>query len=143
MFRYDCASGNNTSFNQSVLINKQRSYDPTEADVGTTRRTTWLYWREYAAGLVADGILLTYCIVYLHQVTLLCYKYFIKLFVTQNILIPGTLVNRIVDTGTSPARLIFPGGRILVNLHTLMMVSSTDYDLSYTIIKSHGLTSIF
>ena len=35
--------------------------------------------------------------------------YFIDLFVTQNILIPGTLVNRFVDMGISPASLIFPG----------------------------------
>ena len=35
MFRYDCASGN-TSFKQSALFNKQRSYDPTEADIGAT-----------------------------------------------------------------------------------------------------------
>jgi len=35
--------------------------------------------------------------------------HFIDLFVTQNILIPGTLVNRIVDMGTSPASHIFPG----------------------------------
>ena len=35
--------------------------------------------------------------------------YFIDLFVTQNILIPGTLVNLIVDMGISPASLIFQG----------------------------------
>jgi len=35
--------------------------------------------------------------------------YFIDLFVTQNILIPGTLVNRIVDKGSSLVSLIFPG----------------------------------
>ena len=35
--------------------------------------------------------------------------YFIDLFVTQNILIPGTLVNRIIDMGISPASLIFRG----------------------------------
>jgi len=35
--------------------------------------------------------------------------YCIDLFVTQTILIPGTLVNRIVDMGISPASLIFPG----------------------------------
>jgi len=35
--------------------------------------------------------------------------YFLDLFVTQNILIPGTLVNRIVDMDISPASLIFPG----------------------------------
>jgi len=35
--------------------------------------------------------------------------YFIDLFVTQYILIPGTLVNRIVDTGISRASLIFSG----------------------------------
>ena len=36
--------------------------------------------------------------------------YFIDLFVTQNILIPGTLVNRIVDMAISPAILMFQGG---------------------------------
>ena len=36
--------------------------------------------------------------------------YFIATFVTQNILIPGTLVNRMVDMGISPGSLIFPGG---------------------------------
>ena len=35
--------------------------------------------------------------------------YFIDLFVTQNILIPGTLVNQIVDMSISPGSLIFPG----------------------------------
>jgi len=35
--------------------------------------------------------------------------YFIDLFVTQNILIPGTLVNLIVDMGISPASLSFSG----------------------------------
>ena len=39
MFRYDFASGN-TSFKQSALLNKQRSYDPTEANIGATPRTT-------------------------------------------------------------------------------------------------------
>ena len=33
--------------------------------------------------------------------------YFIDLFITHNILIPGTLVNRIVDMGISPTSLIF------------------------------------
>ena len=32
IFRYDCASGN-TSFKQSALLNKPRSYDPMEADI--------------------------------------------------------------------------------------------------------------
>ena len=40
MFRYGCASGN-TSFKQSALLNKQRSYDPTEADIGANSLTTW------------------------------------------------------------------------------------------------------
>ena len=44
----------------------------------------------------------------IHQPETFC-VYFIDLFVTQNILIPGTLVNRIVDMGISPAGLIFPG----------------------------------
>ena len=35
--------------------------------------------------------------------------YFIDLFGTQNILIPGSLVNLIVDMGISPASLIFRG----------------------------------
>jgi len=35
--------------------------------------------------------------------------YFIDLFVTQNILIPGTLVNRIVDMSISAVSFIFPG----------------------------------
>jgi len=35
-------------------------------------------------------------------------EYCIDLFVTQNILVPGTLVNRIVDMGISPTSLIFP-----------------------------------
>ena len=61
MLRYDCASGD-ISFKHSTLLNKQRSYDPTEVDIGAIPRTTWLYWREYAAGLVADGILLMYCL---------------------------------------------------------------------------------
>ena len=39
MFRYDCASGN-TSFKQSAFLNKQRSYDSTEADICATPRTT-------------------------------------------------------------------------------------------------------
>jgi len=34
--------------------------------------------------------------------------YILYLLVTQNILTPGTLVNRIVDMGISPASLIFP-----------------------------------
>ena len=35
--------------------------------------------------------------------------YFIDLFVTENVLIPGILVNRIVHMGISPASPIFPG----------------------------------
>ena len=48
MFRYGCASGN-TSFKQSALLNKQRSYDPTEADNGSGTSSI---------GLLADDCIL-------------------------------------------------------------------------------------
>ena len=44
----------------------------------------------------------------IHQPETFC-VYFIDLFVTQNNLIPGTLVNRIVDMGISAASLILTG----------------------------------
>jgi len=59
MFCYDCASGKN-----SALLNKQRSCDPTEVNIGATPQTMWLYWQEYAAGLVTDGMLLIVLFIY-------------------------------------------------------------------------------
>ena len=69
--------------------------------------------------------------------------YFIDLFVTQTILTPGTLVNRIVAMGSSPASPIFPvctnssqptDDGLIDSLRSML------YNYNYI---NHGLTSIF
>jgi len=59
MFCYDCASDK-----AICLVQQTKVLWSTEVDMGATPRTMWLYWREYAAGLVTDGILLIVLFIY-------------------------------------------------------------------------------